>query len=138
MRAPVRLMLVIAAIIVLHEVAMAMDGHGRASSAPALTCTEHPASHRTSHHPANSLHALASDPEPGSPADVATACLGLRAVAPVQRLASVDLDTTSLPPLLLPVPSIAELSAITSRSVVDHPPGSPPDVQRAQFQVYRI
>jgi hypothetical protein len=136
--ASIRLILLIAAAVAFHEVGMAMDGHGLAHEDPAPTCSEIAESTHHGHHHASRHHALASEAEAPSSAEIAETCRDLRAVAPLSRMAGVDLDAMPLAALPVPATSITDLFAVTSRTVVDNPPDHPPDVRRALYQVYRI
>lgn len=138
MLASIRLILLIAAAIAFHEVGMAIDGHGLAHEDPATTCSEIADSRHHTHHHANRHQALAYADEAPSPAEIADTCRDLRAVAPVSRMAGVDLNATPAAALPIAATSITELFAVTSRTVVDNPPDLPPGVRRALYQVYQI
>ena len=138
MFASIRLILLITAAIAFHEIGMAMDGHGSAHEHVPPTCSEIADSTDHTHHHAPRHHLLENRDEVPSPAEFAETCRDLRAVAPLPRMAGVQLNQAPTAVLPLPESSFALLFAFTSPVIVEHPPAYPPDVQRALFQVYLI
>ena len=120
----------------MHEVGMATSGHDilAHSPVPVVTCTEAAPNPASVHHGA---HHLVSDPEPGSePADAPAPCREVRAVSPLSRAITLDIDPGTS--AALPEGSGADRDRHVSRDLVLTPPAHPPDIERSLYQVYRI